>query len=372
MSASGYKVYGQANVIASDLRRGNKFIDEKKFQELFPCAVLPGDILLTMMGTSGRCALVPQNATKGIMDSHLLRLRTNSTVDTAFAAFVLDQAPYVKEQVFVAGKGSIMHGLNSSLVKNLILAFPPLAEQNAIVRFLDHANRRIERYIRAKKKLIALLNEQKQAIIHRAVTRGLDPNVRLKPTSAEFLGSVPEHWRIAKLQRLTTRIGDGLHGTPQYVDNSPHHFINGNNLVNGSIVLTSSTRCVSPAEARKHKNPLDESSLLMSINGTIGNVAYYQGESIVLGKSAAYMNCGNALSRNYLFFFLQSAGVQNFFRREVTGTTIFNLSLESIRNLPVALPSLTGQLEISSFLDLRTAGLKGYDRSNKWGNRPDA
>ena len=75
-------------------------------------------------------------------------------------------------------------------------------EQAAIVRFLDHADRRIRRYIRAKQKLIKLLEEQKQAIIHRAVTRGLDPNVRLKPSGVEWLGDVPEHWEVKKLRLL--------------------------------------------------------------------------------------------------------------------------------------------------------------------------
>ncbi len=79
---------------------------------------------------------------------------------------------------------------------------PPLPEQTAIVRFLDHADRRIRRYIRAKQKLIKLLEEQKQAIIHRAVTRGLDPNVRLKPSGVEWLGDVPEHWEVRRNGRL--------------------------------------------------------------------------------------------------------------------------------------------------------------------------
>ena len=79
---------------------------------------------------------------------------------------------------------------------------PPLPEQAAIVRFLDHADRRIRRYIRAKQKLIKLLEEQKQAIIHRAVTRGLDPNVRLKPSGVEWLGDVPEHWEVRRNGRL--------------------------------------------------------------------------------------------------------------------------------------------------------------------------
>ena len=79
---------------------------------------------------------------------------------------------------------------------------PPTAEQAAIVRFLNHADRNIHCYIRAKQKLIKLLEEQKQAIIHRAVTRGLDPNVRLKPSGVEWLGDVPEHWLVLRAKYL--------------------------------------------------------------------------------------------------------------------------------------------------------------------------
>ena len=64
------------------------------------------------------------------------------------------------------------------------------------MRFLDHANRKIDGFIRAKRKLIGLLNEQKQAIIHRAVTRGLNPNVPLKPSGIPWLGDIPEHWEV--------------------------------------------------------------------------------------------------------------------------------------------------------------------------------
>ena len=75
---------------------------------------------------------------------------------------------------------------------------PPLAEQAAIVRYLDHADDRIRRYISAKERLIALLEEQKQAIIHRAVTRGLDPQRPLKPSGVEWLGDVPAHWEVRR------------------------------------------------------------------------------------------------------------------------------------------------------------------------------
>ncbi|AGK57019.1 type I restriction-modification system specificity determinant [Hyphomicrobium denitrificans 1NES1] len=235
---------------------------------------------------------------------------------------------------------------------------PPPTEQDAIVRFLDYADRQIHRYIRAKKKLIALLNEQKQAIIHRAVTRGLDPNVKLKPSGLEWIGDMPVNWTVLKLSQLTSRIGDGLHGTPKYVDASPFHFINGNNLVDGSISIRPTTRCVGEAEYLNHRVDLDETTLLMSINGTIGNVACYNYEKVILGKSAAYIKCNKRILRSFLFYYLQSPTVTEHYKLEVTGTTIFNLSLDSIRGTKVALPSVTEQLEIANFLDGETLRFK--------------
>ena len=112
---------------------------------------------------------------------------------------------------------------------------PPLCEQAAIVRYLDHADRRIRCYIRAKQKLIALLEEQKQAIIHRAVTRGLDPNVRLKPSGVGWLGDIPEHWKILPLKRwVSTKITDGPHETPALLaDGIP--FMSAESMVGGRL-----------------------------------------------------------------------------------------------------------------------------------------
>ena len=207
MSPSGYKVYGQANVIATDFTRGTKFVSRAKFVELSACQVLPGDLLVTMMGTSGRCAYVPKGVASGLMDSHLLRLRTSANIDVKFASLLIDESPYVKEQIAVAGKGSIMHGLNSHMIKDLVLALPPVSEQTAIVRFLDHADRRIRRYIRAKERLIDLLEEQKQAIIHQAVTGQIDvrtgqPYPAYKDSGAEWLGKVPAHWKLVRNSQL--------------------------------------------------------------------------------------------------------------------------------------------------------------------------
>jgi type I restriction enzyme S subunit len=109
-------------------------------------------------------------------------------------------------------------GVNSSRLRlypeqflRIPVAVPPPEEQEAMVRFLDHANGRLERAIRAKRKVIALLHEQKQAIIHRAVTRGLDPTVPLKPSGIHWLGDIPKHWGIRRLKYLAIfQSGDSI------------------------------------------------------------------------------------------------------------------------------------------------------------------
>ena len=85
---------------------------------------------------------------------------------------------------------------------------PSQDEQSAIVRFLDYTDRRIRQYIRTKQKLIKLLNEQKQAIIQQAVTRGLDPNVRFKPSGIEWLGEVPEHWEVVRSKYIFNEVDE--------------------------------------------------------------------------------------------------------------------------------------------------------------------
>jgi len=123
--------------------------------------------------------------------------------DLNFGHALLRSKPYVAS--FGRASDGVRVGqwdLSPADMKRILVVIPPLPEQTAIVRYLDFMDRRIRRYINAKKKLIALLNEQKQAIIHQAVTRGLDPNVRLKPSGLEWLGDIPEQWDIRRCKYI--------------------------------------------------------------------------------------------------------------------------------------------------------------------------
>ncbi len=168
---------------------------------------------------------------------------------------------------------------------------------------------------------------------------------------------------------ITTRIGDGLHSTPIYQDGTGYYFINGNNLVDGEIVITDTAKEVPESEFIKHQVTLDKSTVLLSINGTIGKVALYNNESVILGKSAAYINCHSELLPSYLASYLTTSEARNYYDLEVTGTTIFNLSLSSIRNMRVPLPSINEQAEIVQFITkqyLRYESLiQSADKQNK-------
>lgn len=156
-------------------------------------------------------------------------------------------------------------------------------------------------------------------------------------------------WPTARLSTLTSKIGDGLHGTPVYTDSSGYPFINGNNLKNGKIVVTADTKKVSKQEFEKYYIELDENTLLLSINGTLGSLAKYNNEDVILGKSAAYIKC-NSIDVDFLYYYLQLKEVQDLMWNQATGSTIKNLSLASIKNLEIPLPPGNTAKNISAVL----------------------
>ncbi len=149
-------------------------------------------------------AKVARPRSDGVCVGEFLVLRPRVSAATAPCMEQLLRSKPVIDAINSSTFGAKMPRADWQYMGGMVVTLPPLPEQTAIVRYLDHVDRRIRRYIRAKQRLIALLIEQKQAIIHQAVTRSLDPNVRLKPSGVEWLGDVPEHWEVRQLGRFIT------------------------------------------------------------------------------------------------------------------------------------------------------------------------
>ncbi|MCZ8858515.1 restriction endonuclease subunit S [Escherichia albertii] len=148
-------------------------------------------------------------------------------------------------------------------------------------------------------------------------------------------------------------IGDGLHGTPEYDANGDYFFINGNNLGYQKISFNDNTKKVNDSMFKKHGIHFDPiNTVFLSINGTIGNVSFYNNEKIVLGKSVAYFKIKSPeLHTRYLFYFLQTNYAKQYFENQKTGSTIKNLGLKSLRAFEIPIPSYDEQLYIVATMD---------------------
>lgn len=158
-------------------------------------------------------------------------------------------------------------------------------------------------------------------------------------------------WKEVTLGEISSKIGDGLHGTPKYDDEGPYYFINGNNLNCGKIIIKDDTKRVGKDEFVKNQKELNERTILVSINGTIGNVAKYNNELCILGKSACYINVIKDVDKEFIYYVLTSANFKRNITNEATGTTIKNVSLKQMREYKFNIPcNISDQRRIASIL----------------------
>ena len=157
---------------------------------------------------------------------------------------------------------------------------------------------------------------------------------------------IPSSWSWARLSNITSILGDGIHGTPEYDATGTVYFINGNNLSNGSIEIKADTKKVSEQEAEKHKRLLNSTTVLVSINGTLGNVAFYNGENVILGKSACYFNLMGNIDKQYIKHILETEYFTEYAKNVATGSTIKNVPLAGMRNFLIPVPPITEQHRI--------------------------
>ena len=162
---------------------------------------------------------------------------------------------------------------------------------------------------------------------------------------------LPKGWVETTLDDITAILGDGLHGTPKYSDTGEYYFINGSNLNDGKIEIKDETKRCSQSEYEKYKKNLNNRTILVSINGSLGYFAYYNNEKCILGKSACYFNVKESISKHFIGFQIRTQYFQKYIERLAGGTTIKNVSLKTMREFPFIIPnSIKEQKAIASIL----------------------
>lgn len=336
-----------------------------------------GDVAITKDSETwndiGVPALVEYAAPDLVYGYHLAVLRPKPQVVTgAFLHRVLESRA-VAYQFHVSANGVTRFGLSHGSIKSVLIPVPPVPEQSAIIRYLDHADRRIRRYIRAKQKLIKLLEEQKQAIIHRAVTCGLDPNVPLKPSGIEWLGDIPEHWEIRQLKTLVLRIDQGV--SPQ----AENRLADGNSwgvlksgCVNGGFFRENEHKRLPagfgiPADLVVNKGDVLVSRACGSPRfvGSVGRVLSLE-HSLILSDKTFRLVFRSVVDADFMVYAMNSPYYRHQVDLAISGAEGLanNLPLTSLRSFQFAIPPRHGAAQIARTLTSATRHLDEVSKRN--------
>jgi type I restriction enzyme S subunit len=213
----------------------------------------------------------------------------------------------------------------------LPIPVPPLPEQHRIVAKIEELFSSLDKGIESLKTAQQQLKVYRQAVLKWAFEGKLtNKNVRD--------GELPKGWEWKQIIEITSVLGDGLHGTPLYSESGEYYFINGNNLSDGKIEIKGNTKRVTIDEYEKYKKPLNENTIFVSINGTLGNTAFYNGEKVILGKSACYFNVLDTIDKQYVRYCITSQRFINYAHKHATGSTIKNVGLKAMREFEIPLP----------------------------------
>lgn len=263
----------------------------------------------------------------------------------------------------------VFYGLGSGLRQNLDWGDfkylpclpPPLEEQAAIVRFLDWANGRLERTIRAKRKVIALLNEQKQAIIHRAVTRGLDPSVPLKPSGIPWLGDIPRHWETLALKRVLRRLIDCEHKTAPRVNQSDFRVIRTTGIRNG-ILRMHGTYCTTfhAFQEWTRRSLPEPGDVIFTREAPAGEACIVPNDiNLCLGQRTVLMKIDTQrLSPQYLVHTIYAGPPRIAISLASQGSTVGHFNMSDIGALAIFLPPKDEQEKIVVSILNQTSGLE--------------
>jgi len=328
-------------------------------KELAQYEALPGDLLVCEGGEAGRAAILPTvPAVEGplIIQNALHRVRARGGARERFLLYLLQIATTSGWLDVLCNKATIAHFTGDKLA-NLSVAYPPIAEMDGILNFLDAETAKIDALVEKKTLFIDLLKQKRQTVITQAVTKGLDPSVGMRDFGVDWIGEIPEHWGVTRLGHLT-KVSTG--GTP---DRQKEEYWNGGIpwVKTGEI----SYSLITSTEENISQLGLLNSAAFVAPAGTVLMAMYGQGVTrgrvAILGIAAAFnqacaaIQCSSKLTNEFLFYYLMAA--YSHLRSLGNEASQTNLSIEIIKEIRVPLPSLAEQEAICRQLEASLSNL---------------
>ena len=289
--------------------------------------------------------------------------RPAAETDAAYMGYASDCHPSVYQKACMGRGVTVMH-IYSNELKHMLIPLPPLEEQQAIAAFLDRETGKIDQLVDKKRQLIERLDEYRQALINRTVTRGLppddaraaglDPSPRLRPSGVEWLGAIPAHWEVRHLGAvLHDTVGGGTPTTTNELywandteDGLP--WVTIADMSAGGLVLDTEKRITPLGCAAARLQPLAPGTIIYSMYASVGAVAR-------LGTRAATNQAILGLLHSPfvdpLFLYWSLIALRPAVLALTRDNTQSNLNAETVRKIPLALPPLDEQRGLAAFLD---------------------
>lgn len=326
---------------------GCKFISNEDFELLVKnnCKPNKGDVLLSKDGTVGKVSLVKDSTAFVVLSSLAILSPSNNLLPEFLKNYLL--SPYFVEAALNSKTGAAIKRIVLKAIKEFYIPVPPLEEQKRIVQKLDALFERIDKAIALLQKNIDAADNFMNSVLN------------------DVFSDLEQNYKKVQLSEIVSKLGDGLHGTPKYDGSGEYYFINGANIKDVGIVVNENTKKVNVEEYQKYKKELNDRTILISINGTIGNVGIYNNEMCILGKSACYFNLLDGIDKIYITYVIRSVSFQEYIRNNATGATIKNVSLKTMRESKLIVPPLKIQQKVVAYLDNISAQIEQVKSSQQ-------
>ena len=318
-----------------------------------------GDVVISTVRTYLRAIgkVLPEHEA-AIFSTGFAIVRSSKEITPSFLYYAL-LSEYFLSEVEARSNGISYPAINASDLLKINIAVPLLEEQIKLTQLLDRETTRIDALVSKKTRFIELLREKRQALITQAVTRGLNPNAKLKDSGVEWLGKVPEHWEVKQIKYLSTLISKGT--TPTTINakftSEGVRFIKAENISDGKVLAQPEFYIAEDAHATLARSDLQENDVLVVIAGAT------TGKSAILNKNLLPANTNQAVSfirptdkrfSKYIDLWLNTNIVKSYVLLNSVQSAQPNLSMEDLGNIPIPFPPLTELLKIIEFLDRET------------------
>ena len=352
---------GDKYLCAKDVHMNSMNYDDLKLMKFSPeekkkYAIQKGDMLVVEGGASGSSAIVNKDVKNVYIQNSLMIVRCGENVAyNPFASYMLNSMVNRGYAESVCNKATIMHFTKEKLGATLI-ACPPLPEQQAIASYLDTVTSKIDIAISQQQKMIDLLNERKQIIINNAVTKGLNPNVKMKDSGVDWIGEIPEHWEVTKLKSIGTTINGVSHDSSYFGEGYP--FVSYSDVYKNSILPLKVNGLAKSSTLEQKIFSVEEGDVFFTRTsetaeeiGITSTCVKTIPQAVFAGFLIRFRPRKGILDSKFSSFYFRAQIHRSYFVKEMNLVIRASLSQQLLKGLPVLLPHIQEQREIADYLN---------------------